>query len=57
MFYAYLTTDTQGRIYVEGKSEADRQNDRNATFLLLKERISRLNAREVQEMDMWKLYW
>lgn len=46
MFYAYLTTDTQGRIYMKGKSEADRQEDRNMTFPFLEERISRLNGHE-----------
>lgn len=40
----------QGRIYVEGKSEADRQVDRNVTFLSKKE-CQELNAREMQEVD------
>lgn len=43
MFYAYLTTDFRAAsMYIEGKSEADRQVDRNVTFLSVKERISRV---------------
>lgn len=54
MFYAYLTVDNQGRIYIGGKSEAGRDGVRKIATrpsFPLEERDLRLDAREMEEMD------